>query len=483
MNQNQNQNTEIYNVENFSLDYQGYKALIRPISDLISVLWDVTKNTNEYIEGYNNSEELLEQSIFGYCTETIENRKSLLYEILVDCVKSYNVYKQTPTQFNVESWGGEYPKLDIENINNETLRDKIESIIVFFSLCYHPDENRQRYLYVKEFQEAFYILSEILLNNPERVGLSEGILATVPNKIRNSVILDIVSYSMGSHNNNYNNYNNQNRNYNNQMNENQGNGLPNNNTHCNVKNYTNTSLNTSAVKQCFDPLLANEKNIIHEDAVLYILNKQNKIIRTICIDEDSYNGILVNDANIFYQCKPSVPQGSLYIPPDAVLPTRLRKIAIDIIIYVYENQAKQIQLGRKYVLIPTQEKVGRIASYATVRGNSVVSAEHCQNNYNNDYIYDIQEYTEPVTTVGGKRKIRKTYKKTYKKTRKARNNNGLSRIISYRPTKKNLKYLRRFKQGKSIGFTMRSSLKAKGLIPRSNGTYRVSAKYMKKVRR
>jgi serine/threonine protein kinase len=47
----------------------------------------------------------------------------------------------------------------------------------------------------------------------------------------------------------------------------------------------------------------------------------------------------------------------------------------------------------------------------------------------------------------------------------------------YRATKKNMKYLKLWKQGKSIGFTMRSSLKAKGLIPRANGTKRVSPKY------
>ena len=47
----------------------------------------------------------------------------------------------------------------------------------------------------------------------------------------------------------------------------------------------------------------------------------------------------------------------------------------------------------------------------------------------------------------------------------------------YRPTKKDLKYLKLWKKGKSIGFTMRSSLKAKGLIPRTNGTKRVSNKY------
>ena len=47
----------------------------------------------------------------------------------------------------------------------------------------------------------------------------------------------------------------------------------------------------------------------------------------------------------------------------------------------------------------------------------------------------------------------------------------------YRATQRNLKYLKRWKQGKSIGFTMRSSLKAKGLIPRANGKKRVSRKY------
>ena len=47
----------------------------------------------------------------------------------------------------------------------------------------------------------------------------------------------------------------------------------------------------------------------------------------------------------------------------------------------------------------------------------------------------------------------------------------------YRATKRDKKYLLLWKKGKSIGFTMRSSLKAKGLIPRKNGTRRVSKKY------
>ena len=51
----------------------------------------------------------------------------------------------------------------------------------------------------------------------------------------------------------------------------------------------------------------------------------------------------------------------------------------------------------------------------------------------------------------------------------------------YKPTKKNLETLKRWRRGESIGFTATSSLKAKGLIPRTSKTLKgkkvVSAKY------
>jgi len=47
----------------------------------------------------------------------------------------------------------------------------------------------------------------------------------------------------------------------------------------------------------------------------------------------------------------------------------------------------------------------------------------------------------------------------------------------YRATKKDKAALARHRAGKSIGFTMRASLKAKGLLRRANGTCRVSRKY------
>ena len=58
----------------------------------------------------------------------------------------------------------------------------------------------------------------------------------------------------------------------------------------------------------------------------------------------------------------------------------------------------------------------------------------------------------------------------------------MSRYTNYKTTKRNLKYLKKWKNGKSIGFTMRSSLKAKGLIPRANGKKYVSNKYKTKKR-
>ena len=61
--------------------------------------------------------------------------------------------------------------------------------------------------------------------------------------------------------------------------------------------------------------------------------------------------------------------------------------------------------------------------------------------------------------------------------RRTRKNNNRRSKGGYRATAKNRKYLRRWKQGKSIGFTMLASLKAKGLIPRASGEKVVSPKY------
>jgi hypothetical protein len=47
----------------------------------------------------------------------------------------------------------------------------------------------------------------------------------------------------------------------------------------------------------------------------------------------------------------------------------------------------------------------------------------------------------------------------------------------YKATQRNRKMLAKYKRGESIGFTGRASLKAKGLLPRSNGRYVLGPKY------
>lgn len=52
----------------------------------------------------------------------------------------------------------------------------------------------------------------------------------------------------------------------------------------------------------------------------------------------------------------------------------------------------------------------------------------------------------------------------------------------YKATRRNRQLLRKYRAGKKIGFTAKASLKAKGLIPRSDGRYVVSPKYSRKSR-
>jgi hypothetical protein len=47
----------------------------------------------------------------------------------------------------------------------------------------------------------------------------------------------------------------------------------------------------------------------------------------------------------------------------------------------------------------------------------------------------------------------------------------------YRATAKNKELYRKYKAGEKIGFTAFTSLKAKGILPRINGTYRLGRKY------
>ena len=56
-------------------------------------------------------------------------------------------------------------------------------------------------------------------------------------------------------------------------------------------------------------------------------------------------------------------------------------------------------------------------------------------------------------------------------------NGHVNSYRGYRATRKNKNLFKKYKAGISIGFTGRASLKAKGILPRSNGRYILGPKY------
>ncbi len=191
--------------------------------------------------------------------------------------------------------------------------------------------------------------------------------------------------------------------------------MPNNKTTMNISKKTNKIAEIENNElMCYDPIMASNtpiKNLDESSTIFYVSNKNGKIIKIYCLDTESLNSLITGNDSIFYKCKDTVPMTATMIRTNSVLPMRLRKISMDIVMYVHENQARNIISGKKYIFIPTEENVGRIASYNVVKGRNIVSRDHCQNNYANDFIYNIEEY-DPLTTMNGAgKKKSKTYRK------------------------------------------------------------------------
>jgi hypothetical protein len=197
-------------------------------------------------------------------------------------------------------------------------------------------------------------------------------------------------------------------------------------------NHSNTPLQTMANRwqngdaECYDPLMASYtplKNVDNgETAILHVLNREGHRIKSYCFDKDTIDGLLGDADNVFYRCKSTVPSTATMITAAHIHPQRLRKIAMDVIMYVYENQAKKIQPGRTYIFVPTEEVVGRIASYRVVQGHSIVSREHCQNTYNSDYVYDVREIASASKEGGmGRTRRARGQAREPKRARKAKN--------------------------------------------------------------
>lgn len=199
------------------------------------------------------------------------------------------------------------------------------------------------------------------------------------------------------------------------------------------------------VTECYDPYMASTVDIAENQVIFYIFgkpvgNESPPFIKAACIDNETedqgqqiklYRKFLDDITYIYYQCKPTVPPGSLFIRRQDTTKEPLRRLAFDSNIYVYESQAKKIQAGRKYALIPTDTKLGRIVSETLIQTGNAVGAEHCQTDYS-DKIHEIFEMV-PVAQ-GGMRfrplanKRRKTSKQNkYRKSYKLRKQTRLRR--------------------------------------------------------
>lgn len=169
----------------------------------------------------------------------------------------------------------------------------------------------------------------------------------------------------------------------------------------------------NAPTECYDPYMAMMTDIADNQVQFYIFNKpvgnaEPTLAGVACIDNETEDGgqtislykkFLEDITYLYYQCKPTVPAGSLFITRNDVHPQPLRRLALDRNIYVYESQVKKIQAGKKYALIPTETPVGRIASEALIQTGNAIGAEHCQTIYEDT----IHEIFEMVAAQGGVR--------------------------------------------------------------------------------
>jgi hypothetical protein len=170
--------------------------------------------------------------------------------------------------------------------------------------------------------------------------------------------------------------------------------------------------------ECFNPIEADMVNIGPDQIQFYIFTETNTIRSVACLSNQVQIGNvsmrtidkLAQDAStLYFQCNDDVRPGAIMIRQTQVNPVPLRRLPFNTVVYVLDAKFQQLQNGHKYALVPTNQVVGRIASYQLIRGGTAVGGEHCQT-YWPDFVYDIFEITEPITSpvYGGKKRTRKT---------------------------------------------------------------------------
>lgn len=177
------------------------------------------------------------------------------------------------------------------------------------------------------------------------------------------------------------------------------------NDELNIDSVRYSGLENINVNKCEDPVMRNKINIDEDSTKLYIVDKNNKIVRIYCLDEEAFNNYFKGKDNIFYRCKSDVPERAIFIQKHNIIEKPIRRLPFEFNVYSYENQTRKIKKGNSYVFKPTDELLGRIASHNVVTGSSVIGALHCQPAVGRDVIYSVKSY-EPQ--IGGVRSKRKT---------------------------------------------------------------------------
>lgn len=176
-----------------------------------------------------------------------------------------------------------------------------------------------------------------------------------------------------------------------------------------------TTKSRGVTDQCFDPYMVMDEDITADMAVLHVYTpEKRKVTTSICVGEEAFEAFFKGKDNLAYRCKPHVPKTAIMIPPNNVDHSLIRKVAANVVVYMYESEARKIKMGKQYVLKPIKETVGRLASRNVVLGGSVVSDAHCQHELS-DPMYEVLEY-RPATSSSAVSASSKTPKKEDKQT-------------------------------------------------------------------
>ena len=189
-------------------------------------------------------------------------------------------------------------------------------------------------------------------------------------------------------------------------------------------NIAGMNMPTNAPSKCFDPVMYNDDTDITDNmTTFYVMSSGSKVIHVGCLDNEGLGHYKDDTSYLFFKCKQHVPLTAMNVrPTDVEVNNALRKLSFKMSIYVNDSQMQSVKPGKKYILVPTNNEVGAIASYDVVKaGGALVSSDHCGFKYA-DRIHDIYE----VNTAGAGGRRRPRSRRTIASKRKA--NRGTRRM-------------------------------------------------------